>query len=376
MAVRVYKRPRSSCWWADVRLGSVRVRESTGSSDYAEAKAWAQRRLVQLGSGRTRGAAPVTLGQAVEAYGRPWVARRAERKPEYGRNAESQLVEIVGYFGESLPLPEIRPGRVRAFAEHLANAGRSDCTVNRYLSALHVLLDEAAADEAMPGVPTFKRAWRREHAREFVFTDEQVRRMIELASPALRRAITLAAETGMRRAEMESLTWGMVDLSTRRITLQGQVRDGRRWKAATKSARGRVVPLTEKALDVLRELRELRGRFPTLDVPWVLLRDDGTRHWVLRNQSERSAFKRLCVLAGVPAGLEPHFHDLRAWRGTRNHRLGMVAEANKAMLGHSTDAAHKRYLRLIGDDVQRELDRVENRGSVPREGAHFGVVGT
>jgi integrase len=39
------------------------------------------------------------------------------------------------------------------------------------------------------------------------------------ASPAVRAFFLVAALTGMRRSELQKLTWGQVDLAQRRITL-------------------------------------------------------------------------------------------------------------------------------------------------------------
>ncbi len=121
--------------------------------------------------------------------------------------------------------------------------------------------------------------------------DEEQRLRAALHRPAARSAavwleasIDLAIETGMRAGELLSLDWGQVNLTF------GVIRLGE-----TKNGSSRTVPLSAKAVDVLRLLPS---------------KVHGGR--VLPNFHDTSgldrAFKRLCNAAEIQ-GL--HFHDLR-----------------------------------------------------------------
>ena len=61
-------------------------------------------------------------------------------------------------------------------------------------------------------------------------------------SRALHPAVTLALHTGMRRGEIQSLTWGQVDLKGRWLTVG---------HSKTDAGRGRAIPLNESTLKVL-----------------------------------------------------------------------------------------------------------------------------
>lgn len=76
--------------------------------------------------------------------------------------------------------------------------------------------------------------------KERVATDQEVRAILDCASDAMAGCISFALETGMRASEIASLT---------EADIQGNaavLRD-------TKNGTSRVVPLSEKAIEVLRE---------------------------------------------------------------------------------------------------------------------------
>lgn len=102
------------------------------------------------------------------------------------------------------------------------------------------------------------------------------------AGPALTACIELALETGMRAGELLSLEWYQVDLASAVLYLD-----------MTKNGTSRLVPLSEKAEQVLANLpRNGRRVFPNFYDTSGLDR----------------VFKRACNVAGIE-GL--HFHDLR-----------------------------------------------------------------
>ncbi len=57
-----------------------------------------------------------------------------------------------------------------------------------------------------------------------------------------RAHVTLALNTGMRRGEIQSLTWGQIDLEGRRLTVGD---------SKTAAGRGRAIPLNGNALRTL-----------------------------------------------------------------------------------------------------------------------------
>ena len=60
-------------------------------------------------------------------------------------------------------------------------------------------------------------------------------------------AVDLAIETAMRRNELTSLTWDMVDFDKRMISLPARI---------TKTKRGRKIPMSTKTIEICRKLQK------------------------------------------------------------------------------------------------------------------------
>jgi len=145
----------------------------------------------------------------------------------------------------------------------------------------------------------------------------------ESSNPYLYPVVVLALSTGMRQGEIMGLTWEDVDLHQGRATLH-----------ETKNGERRVVPLSGKALELLKAHSKVRrldtnllfpGRIPqkpiALRAPW------------------EAALKK--------AGIEDfRFHDLRhsaaSYLAMNGASLAEIAE----VLGHKTLQMVKRYSHL------------------------------
>ncbi|WP_235816860.1 site-specific integrase [Bordetella ansorpii] len=138
--------------------------------------------------------------------------------------------------------------------------------------------------------------------------------------------VELALETAMRKSELLGLTWSNVDLDKRTAYLP-----------MTKNGTARVVPLSSRAVDILKQLPRCESRqvFPMT----VMALD----------QSFRRAKQR--------AGLQDfHFHDLRHMATTKlAEKLPNVIEL-AAVTGHRTVHMLKRYYHPSAELLARKLD--------------------
>lgn len=139
------------------------------------------------------------------------------------------------------------------------------------------------------------------------------------AAPLMTRLlISLLILTGMRLGEALSARWAYVDLGNRVIRLPD-----------SKSGRPRVIPLSDEACAICRQLQDIRKNeflFPG--------RGDGPMSRPSRQ------FKALLAEAGVE-GL--WIHDLRRTFATRIATV-LPTHAVSAILGHSSVAVTERYL--------------------------------
>lgn len=146
-------------------------------------------------------------------------------------------------------------------------------------------------------------------------------------SPELHTIIKIAVETGMRRNELASLTWGEIDLKKQTAHLP-----------KTKTDVPRTVPLSKAAIKALKAFG---------------VKKEGAV-FELRPVSMSQAFERACEahranIVGV------RFHDLRHEATSRlfEKRLNVMEVA--AITGHETLDMLKRYTHLRAEDLAKKL---------------------
>lgn len=145
-------------------------------------------------------------------------------------------------------------------------------------------------------------------------------------NPWVKPTVILALETAMRRSELLALRWDNIDLRLRTARLLD-----------TKNGKPRNVPLSPRALDVLKSLpRSMDGR-------------------VLATSSEgiKNAFER----ARKRAGMEHfNFHDLRHEATSRLFERGWNVMEVAAVTGHRDLQSLKRYTNLRAEDLACKFD--------------------
>jgi integrase len=161
----------------------------------------------------------------------------------------------------------------------------------------------------------------------------------------IRPAIILATETGVRKEELFSLTLRRIDLARREIVLD-----------RTKSGMPRRVPLSDKAMSVIKDLLA-RRRLP--DSPYLFAKADGTRFVDMKNGFD-AARKR--------AGLRNvRWHDLRHTFASWFVQAGGDLYHLSRILGHASVQMTTRYSHLRTDDLHAELRRVAQKRSQEHE---------
>jgi integrase len=167
--------------------------------------------------------------------------------------------------------------------------------------------------------------------RERVVSDGELASLVEVLQPVAKRSIwmrplvLLALETAMRRGELLSLRWGDVDLDAHTAKL-----------LETKNGEGRVVPLSSKAVEILREMpRDISGRV----IPMTGF-----------------AVSKAWTTATIRAGLtDLHFHDLRHTAITRMAaKLPNLIEL-AAVSGHKSLRMLQRYYHPNPQALARKL---------------------
>ena len=180
--------------------------------------------------------------------------------------------------------------------------------------------------------------------RDRRFHPGELEKIIEASeSPVLADILRFAVETGMRRSELAGMTWDLVDLKKRTVTLPD-----------TKNGEKRIVPLSTEACRILSDLpRRLDGKV------WGMSPDSITQAFIRALSHARKAYEQECEEKGQkpdPSFLaDLTFHDLRHEATSRFFEKGLNPMQVAAITGHKTLQMLKRYTHLKAEDLAELL---------------------
>ena len=162
-------------------------------------------------------------------------------------------------------------------------------------------------------------------------------------SPVLGDLTRVAIETAMRQEELAGMTWDLVDLKKRTITLPD-----------TKNGTRRLVPLSPEAVRILSTLpRRIDGKV------WGVTPHAISVAWRRAVRRARAAYEKECEEKGEkpdPAFLvDLTFHDLRHEATSRFFEKGLNPMQVAAITGHKTLQMLKRYTHLKAEDLAELL---------------------
>jgi len=295
----------------------------------------------------------VTLAEFAERHYLPW-AEAHKRSADRDRLSMRNLCARLG----SLRLDEIDFAKAEAYRQERLTGrlvfGRklhpTPAAVNREIRCLTRALSLAVAlgllaENKLRGFRMLKES----PSKTRFLTPEEIGRLLSACAPHLRPAVELALQTGMRRGEVIGLTWGEVDLRLGVIHLDG---------ARTKSGKGRTIPLSDRAREVLRERWKERAEGCDL----VFHRDGRPLGDV------KTAFHAACRRAGL--GPEVTFHTLRHTWASHAVMNGAPLPAVQAVLGHSTITVTMRYSHLAPNTLAAAVRLASGSLNPDREGVN------
>lgn len=163
----------------------------------------------------------------------------------------------------------------------------------------------------------------------------------EYSNPMLGWIVRTALFTGMRAGEITSLRRNQIDLIHRVVRLTN-----------TKNGSARTVPLSRKALSVMKAALEYPVRpFDTDLIFWGEPGRDGKR----RAYEFRMAWKKIIKEMQIT---NLRFHDLRHEAVSRLVESGLGDQEVAAISGHKSMQMLKRYTHLRAEDLVARLDQL------------------
>ena len=255
-----------------------------------------------------------------------WAKDRAQKKTI--KRDMTRFQEIIDFFGKSKPLVEITPDLIDRLQSHLIKSRQiTSATVNRYSSLLRAALNLAYKRRLIAHVPHITIA-KEKPKKTRICTLQEYRALKKAASPEMAKLILLGYETGMRSAEILSLTPDQLNLADKNPHIQLE---------ETKNGDARAVPLTKPCVTALKNFNG----------------------WTQYSNSDKVAkhFRKLCAQLQIP---DLTFHDLRATFVTRMLKSGLPTATVAKLSGHkSITVLEQRYARFGVADLAEQRKKAE-----------------
>ena len=320
-------RKRSGSWQALVKkkgFGQIaRTFDTKG-----EAEAWAKIMESEMVRGvylSQKEAESTTLEEALDRYGREVSSAKKGYPQEKKRIRTWKSHPLAKRF-----LTTIQGKDIATFRDERIKSGSSANTVRLDLAIISHLFEIARKEWGMEGLKNPVKAIRMPSppsGRERRLQAGELEKLLESLSEEMGQVVRFALETAMRRGEIYGMTWDMVDLKKRTVTLPD-----------TKNGQKRIVPLSTEAVAVLKERLGTR-------------RLDG-EVWNIGLDAISQDFAKACQKA-VISGL--HFHDLRHEATSRLFEKGFDTMEVKTITGHKTLQMLARYTHLRAEDLVERL---------------------
>ena len=220
-----------------------------------------------------------------------------------------------------------------------------------------------------------------------VLSIEEQRKFLEVAKTSHNYyQYALILETGLRTGEMIGLTWDAVDMVNKTLTVNKALEFRHKqqvWRAGPPKTQSsyRTIPLTNRAYNLLLELRELRkSQKMSKDLEQVLTYTD--RHtgqtasldmrdlvfinfrtgMPTKNSSYDTHLYKLCDAAGIPPFC---MHTLRHTYATRAIESGMPPKVLQKLLGHaSIQTTMDTYVHVTDDSLSKAVQQFEVNGVI------------
>jgi integrase len=330
------RKVRRASWGYTAMIGGRQVRKSDAAWSKDDAQAALAAALLEPAS-NGESATPVvrTLAQVVDEY-LQYKADAGKRSLREDRRILTR--RIVPAFGADLSVRALTgPAIAQYERERIGQV--SPYTVANELTVLRHMLRLARRWGYVDQVPDVDMP-RKPEGRQRYLEEEEIGRLLVTCrrsrNPYLAAIVTIAVNTGMRKAEILGLTWERLDLSTSRITLY-----------RTKSGKPRGVPMNSAVYGTLVALQPDAAQRAGL-----VFRRSADRAWGQIRRAFTTALER-AEIKGF------RFHDLRHTAASHMVMRGASLKDVQEILGHADYKMTMRYSHLSPAHLRAAVDRLD-----------------
>ena len=255
---------------------------------------------------------------------------------EYRRMLKADVIPSLGGIAPG----EIAKAHVRALVDSIRAEGHT-VHANRVLAVLKSVFSWALRKDLVATSPCAGLAATREHPRERVYSDAELRAVVEAVSDTeLEELVPLILFTATRSEEARSARWEDMDLERRVWTIPDVKQGGTH-----------VLPLSTGAMKVLAGIKRA-------EAPHVF--PAATRAGYVDHPQK--AVRKVRERSGVS---DFRLHTLRTTVRTRLSELGVAPDVGERILGHTMDDAEER-LRDNLDGLDWLVKQLQGKPAGPR----------
>jgi integrase len=312
-----------------------------------------------------RGERAITTSRATFAeVAEQWYGSKRHLRPWTRKSYRSALDRVLIPRLGSMRLAAITPEHIAALIRALERTGLSSSTIENYLLPLSGTMAFALRRGLIAVNPcalltTDDRPARRERRQDHVWSDEEIKKLIQASERLARKAesrydysplVRTALFTGLRLGELLGVQWRDVDVQEGVLHVRRQFNRLGEYAQPKTQAALRRIPLSPEMVKCLTTLK-LRSRYS----------NDGDPIFAGRNGKplgHRNVTRRGFEPAAELAGIEGvTFHSMRHAFASRMIDRGISSTVLAKLMGHESSAiTEKRYIHLF--DKQRTDDAV------------------
>jgi integrase len=330
-------RGKKRIYWCDFQTpDGKRIRQSLHTTDRTEAQALEIKLRYDAKSTTDRiRRGGITLSEAFQHALR---VRESWRSAKSLGSIEKIYKHVAAYFGARRPLSKISDELLLQYGERLKKQGKTASTINKRLSLVSVLFDEAIKWKRYSGEKPLIIRYKVKNDRRRLITPEEEAQAVSLciqSSPyewAMADLIIVLADTGLRLSEALRINPRNVDVDNSALLIMD-----------TKSGEDRIVPLTGRALEILKR-RRAAPVFQPLNVSVV------SHIW-----------SRIRKKMGLEHDKEFVLHALRHTYGSTLANAGTDSFRLQKVMGHKSILSTQRYIKVSASALRGLSNVIEER---------------
>lgn len=270
------------------------------------------------------------------------------------KNYEMLLAKFIDYCIENgvVNVEDMTYSHVRQYLLMCQEKGDKAGTVNTKLMRIRAFLNYMVECEVIKNNPAHKVKMQKDDVKIDVFTDEQIKQMLNFYRRIKQREKTYVAYrdymvivtilgTGIRRGEIINLQWSDVDFVNKSISVFGKTR------------RKETIPITDKLA------KELAGYQTFCKQYWGNISD-----YVFVKRDNKQLTENALMLVFSYLQKKMNFKDVRVsahtFRHTFCHRLamsGMSAFAIQKLMRHQNISVTMKYVAMWGNELREQNDK-------------------